>query len=177
MLGVSFKVVRRAASLLRGWLAAIAVFAALLGVAAPAGAAIKLRFPSGFELAEFSSLRCKVDGRGFTATGKDTGWRLTVRIYSFDGFHTYHVDYGAEGNADFFARTTSNSILFSNVIKPEIEGPPELTLGGGIGFPGGKGKLGIGYALAYRAGHFDQQASLVGRAPCSYPRPPRGPHR
>src|SRR5680860_452636 len=130
-----------------------------------ASAAIQLRTLTGFELATFKSVNCRVaKGKGFTATGKYGGWKLTVRVYDFSGFHRYIFEYGAEGPADFFA--TAGAITFSNIAKPETGSLPELTDGGSIGFPEGRKKLGIGFPLAYRIGDFEQQASLVGRAPC-----------
>lgn len=124
-------------------------------------------------LASFSSLKCKVsDSKGFTATGRSKSWRLTIRIYTFEGYKRYPIEYGAEGPADFFVGRGTNSD-YSNIPKPETgAGPegPQLTLGGAVAFPGGRGTLGIGFALAYKLGDYTQQASLSGRAPCRYPR-------
>lgn len=160
------------------WIAALCAWAALV-LASPAGAAaaIEVRSLDGADLASFDALRCKTVpgvgiGKGFTASAKQGGWRLTVRIYDFRGFHRYPIEYGSEGNVDFFVSRGAGR-TFSNVAKPDTgAGPdgPRLTLGGAVAFPGGRGKLGIGFALAYELGDFDSQASVAGRAQCRYGR-------
>jgi hypothetical protein len=144
---------------------AMAVVVAL-ALCSSAQAAITLHDADGSKLARFSSLRCKTSkGKGFTGTATGNGWNLTVRIQPFDGFHPYHVGYGATGKAAFFVK--SGSTTFSNTVKPQSSGLPETGEGGNIAFPGGSGKIGIAFGTAFSVGDLHEYASLFGLATCN----------
>ncbi len=153
--------------------ASLALLTALAVAAlwAPAGASgeIKVRTLDGDVLARFRSLTCGIKrsagpGKGFTAKARAGAWKLTIRVYRFKGYHRYLIDYGADGNADFFA--TKGSRTYSNIAKPKTESEPELTVGGSIQFRKGGRKLLIGFPIAYRVDSFQRQVSVVGAAPC-----------
>ena len=79
----------------------------------------------GDVLARFRSLECGVKrsagpGKGFTANARAGSWKLTIRVYRFRGYHRYLIDYGAEGNADFFATRGPGPTATSRSRKPDL---------------------------------------------------------
>ena len=127
----------------------------------------------GAALATFRSLQCKISKKGvFTAFGKDGSWTFLVNIYQFRGFHSYDVDYGTESGVDF--KTGDGDQVFVNDVSPNTGGPVKLTKGGSVAFPGGRGKLGIAFGIAYDDHDLHSHASLFGTAKCGYPRAKKG---
>jgi hypothetical protein len=146
------------------------------GVAAPKVASISggsggivVTSSTGALLARFPSLKCKLTNGRFDAEGRSGSWRFRTTIYRFSGFHSYDVDYGLDGDADFITGEEKGD-QFSNGAEPKTGGSVRLTKAGSVAFPHGRGKLGIAVGIVYDAGDLHKHASVFGTAGCSYPR-------
>jgi hypothetical protein len=145
---------------------ATAAAAASIAFAVPAAeGAITLRDSGGAQLASFKTFTCSSGkGTSFAASASDGKWKLTVEIAPFDGFHSYHVGYAKAGKVEFFAR--KQGVTYTNTVFPRDTSTPETGEGGNLGFPGGGGRIGIGFGTAFAVDEEDQYASLFGLAAC-----------
>jgi hypothetical protein len=146
---------------------ATAAAAATIAFAVPAVAegAITLRDSNGAKLASFDSFACSSGkGSSFAASATNGKWKLTVEIAPFDGFHSYHVGYAKMGKVEFFAR--KQGVTYTNTVFPRNTSTPETGEGGNLGFPGGGGRIGIGFGTAFAVDEEDEYASLFGLAAC-----------
>jgi hypothetical protein len=156
---------------------ATAVSAVTLAIAgwsaAPASAAIVLSTTDDRVVARFTSLSCRVDKAGFHARQVVRGWRLVVRVFRFDGFHRYLLEYGeGEGRPAFFIDPPGGGDTFSNANEPRTD-VPRLTIGGAILFPRGRRTLRLNFPIAYDGeGPRPNVVHVVGDAPCRFGRAP-----
>lgn len=167
--GSAVRPARRARRLVRrgGLGIATATTAAAIVFALPATAigAITLRDADGARLASFKTFSCSSGkGTSFAASASDGKWKLTIEIAPFDGFHSYHVNYAKAGKVEFFARRPG--VTYSNTVFPRDTSTPETGEGGNLGFPGGGGRIGLGFGTAFAVDEEDQYASLAGLAAC-----------
>lgn len=147
-----------------------AAVAATAAAATPAAAAIRVTTTDGRQVASFNALSCRVDSAGFHARQVARGWRLVVRVFRFDGFHRYLLEYGedASGAPSFFLDPPGGGNTFSNANEPQTD-VPRLTLGGAINFPQGRRTLRLTFPVAYDSeGRDPNIVRVVGNAPCRF---------
>ncbi len=146
---------------------ATATTAAALALAVPAVAegAITLRDSQGAQLASFKTFTCSSGkGTSFAASASEGKWKLAIEIAPFDGFHSYHIGYAKMGKVEFVAR--KQGVTYTNTVFPRNTSTSETGEGGNLGFPGGGGRIGIGFGTAFAVDEEDQYASLFGLASC-----------
>jgi hypothetical protein len=150
-----------------GVTAAIVVIG-LLATALPASAAqpgIRVLGSGDEVLVKFRHLACSVRRNGELFKAKDSvnGWRLSVVVKNFSGFHRYPLPWKAFPDASFLIRRPGGND-YSNLYKPRFPLPP---FGGAVAFPGGRKVLGLGFISAFDVNRSDSVA-VAGRASCHY---------
>ena len=150
---------------------ALAFACAIALVSAPAaGATIGIIDGSQNIVAEYSKLSCKVGpgengNKRLVASGKVNGWKLTIALNRFDGYHKYKITYGS-------LQSQANVVTPGNVGYYTSFGPDGQD-GGIVNF--GKDKKGKPdktklelSTVSYSVGGYT--VAIVGRATCTYPK-------
>ena len=167
-----------------GWVGVAAVMLAL--VAASAARSALTATPPGIKVfpsplapgtrvpasgVTFRTLSCRVaDGR-FYAVGRAGSWKLVIQIRPFSGYRNYEIEYGDEGAVAFDVYGPANppGFGFTNQQEPPTD-QRRLTTGGGLAFPGGRGRLRLAFMITYD-GRYPRPgvARVLGVASCRYP--------
>ena len=164
--------VRRAAAgrrliVVAGILAVLGLALPVSGAAAAAGPAFGLRVFTGENpnYLTFRSANCSVRRRTFGAVGYDKGWRLTVQLHPFTGFHPYKLERG-HFNGTFMSLVfpPSGAEYASDFIPPH-----RIPSGGQINFSDHGNLMGGGFYPMFSA-NGNNAVGVAGGLRCHYPK-------
>ncbi len=165
--GPSTRAVSRRRMIIAVALTALAV--PMAGARAAGGPGFGMRVFTGTDpsFLVYHSANCSVRNRKtFGAVAHDRGWRLTIQISPFTGFHAYKL---VRGQTHTYLSLTSPS---GNVWASDFVPPHHIPSGGRISFSGHNKTVGGGFYPMFDEGG-TEAVGVAGSMTCHWPKPPR----